>query len=67
MTIEFKPDKLEAYVKIMKVIDSCKTKQQLIGASNMVKAFERVFNDTESNKDMIKDLYSSLSIKHTIL
>ena len=51
----------------MKVIDSCKTKQQLIGASNMVKAFERVFNDTESNKDMIKDLYSSLSIKHAIL
>jgi hypothetical protein len=67
MMIEFKPDKLGAYVKIMKVIDSCKTKEQLIGAGNMVKAFERVFNDTGLNKDMTKDLYSSLSIKHAIL
>jgi len=67
MMIEFKPDCLTAYVTIMKVIESCKTKHHLVGAGNMVKTFESMFGGTEESEDMIKDLYSNLSIKQAIL
>jgi hypothetical protein len=67
MMIEFKPDKYAAYEKIMKVIASCKTKEHLKGAVHMVTMFENTFNQTIKNKEMIKDLYSHLSIKKAIL
>ena len=65
--IEFKPDCLTAYVTIMKVIESCKTKEHLECADKMVKTFEKIFNNTEINKEMITDLYSSLYIKASII
>lgn len=67
MMIEFKPDNFAAYIKTMKVIDSCKTKEHLDGAKKMVITFEKIFNNTEKNKEMIRDLYSSLHIKASIL
>ena len=65
--IEFKPDKYTAYKKIMHVIESCKTKEHLDGARNMVMTFEKQFNITIKNREMIRDLYSHLSIKRAIL
>jgi len=65
--IEFKPDKYIAYEKIMKVIDSCETKDHLSAANNMVITFEKQFNITIKNKEMIRDLYSYLHIKRAIL
>tara|TARA_B100000287_G_C20476840_1_gene719513 strand:- start:161 stop:367 length:207 start_codon:yes stop_codon:yes gene_type:complete len=65
--IKFTPDKYIAYEKIMKVIDSCKTKDHLDAAKNMVITFEKQFNITIKNKEMIRDLYSHLHIKRAIL
>ena len=65
--IEFKPDNFAAYVKTMEVIDSCETKEHLDGARKMVKTFEKIFNKTERNKEMIRDLYSNLHIKASII
>jgi len=67
MMIEFKPDNFAAYKKTMQVIESCETKEHLDGARKMVMTFERVFNKTERNKEMIRDLYSSLHIKASII
>ena len=65
--IEFKPEIDIAYKKIMKVIDSCKSKEHLKGASSMVSTFESNFSKTIKAKEMIKDLYSHLSIKAILI
>ena len=67
MMIEFIPNKHVAYEKTMRVIDSCETINHLIAAKNMVITFEKTFNITIKNKEMIRDLYSHLSIKRAIL
>ena len=67
MMIKFKPDNAKAYIKTMEVIESCKTKEHLECADKMVKTFEKIFNNTEINKEMITDLYSSLYIKASII
>ena len=64
MEIKFKPNIIVAYNKIGKVIQSCKTKEHLNGAKNMVKTFSEMFDE---NKDLIKDLYSQLLIKKIII
>jgi RNA-splicing ligase RtcB len=65
--IQFKPDKYSAYNKIMKVIDSCETIEHINIANNMVITFEKVFNITIENKEMIKDLQIYINIKRAIL
>ena len=67
MMIEFIPDKFAAYEKTMKVIDSCETINNLNAAQNMVITFEKTFNITVKNKEMVRDLYSHLNIKRAIL
>jgi hypothetical protein len=67
MEIIFKPNKLKAYNKIVKVIESCKTEEHIQGAKNMIYTFSKVFNTTEENKQLIKDLYTQLFIKKTII
>jgi len=67
MMIQFKPDKYSAYNKIMKVIDSCETIEHINIANNMVITFEKVFNITIENKEMIKDLQIYINIKRAIL
>ena len=67
MEITFKPDILVAYNKIVEVIESCKTEEHLDGASKMIYTFSKVFNITEENKELIKDLYTHLSIKKMII
>ena len=67
MEIIFKPNKLVAYNKIVKVIDSCKTKEHIQGAKNMVYTFSKVFNTTQENKDLIEDLYTQLFVKKMII
>jgi len=61
--IQFKPNKLKAYNKIVQIIDSCKTPSHLCGAYNMIISFSIVFNDTE----LIKDFYSLYYIKESII
>ena len=67
MMIEFKPDKYSAYNKTMKVIDSCETIEHINIANNMVITFEKVFNITIENKEMIKDLQIYVNIKRAII
>ena len=67
MEITFKPNKLVAYNKIVKVIDSCKTEEHIQGAKNMVYTFSKVFNNTQDNKDLIEDLYTHLFVKKMII
>jgi len=67
MEIIFKPNKLTAYNKIVKVIESCKTEEHLEGARKMVYTFSKVFNTTKENKQLIEDLYTQLFIKKTII
>lgn len=67
MMIEFKPDKYLAYNKTMKVIDSCETIEHINIANNMVITFEKVFNITIENKEMIKDLQIYVNIKRAII
>ena len=67
MEITFRPDKLVAYNKIVKVIESCKTKEHVNGANKMIYTFSKVFNVTQENKELIKDLYTHLSIKKMII
>ena len=52
--IEFKPEINIAYKKIMKVIDSCKTKEHLKGAVCMVSTFESNFSKTIKAKEIKK-------------
>tara|TARA_R110002096_G_scaffold158829_3_gene324345 strand:+ start:3829 stop:4038 length:210 start_codon:yes stop_codon:yes gene_type:complete len=63
MEIIFKPNKLDAYNKIVEVIESCKIEEHLDGAKNMIYTFSKVFNNTQENKELIKDLETYLSIK----
>jgi hypothetical protein len=65
--IQFKPDKYSAYKKTMKVIDSCETIEHINAAKNMVLTFEKIFNITIENKEMIKDLQIYINIKKAIL
>tara|TARA_B110000908_G_C10255535_1_gene455194 strand:+ start:2976 stop:3173 length:198 start_codon:yes stop_codon:yes gene_type:complete len=63
MMIQFRPNKLKAYNKIVLIIDSCKTASQLSGAYNMIVTFSKVFSDDS----MIDDFLSLYYIKEAII
>tara|TARA_B100001250_G_C19735772_1_gene760690 strand:- start:961 stop:1170 length:210 start_codon:yes stop_codon:yes gene_type:complete len=67
MEITFKPNKIVAYNKIVKVIDSCKTNEHIQGAKNMVYTFSKMFDKTQENKDLSEDLYTQLFVKKMII
>ena len=47
-----KPEEIKAYEKVVKVINSCKNKEQFDNAGNMVRMFYKIFGNSELYRDL---------------
>jgi len=47
-----KPDETKAYEKVVKVINSCESKEQFDNACNMVHMFYKIFGNSKLYKDL---------------
>tara|TARA_B110000259_G_scaffold182338_1_gene225810 strand:+ start:123 stop:308 length:186 start_codon:yes stop_codon:yes gene_type:complete len=57
---------VDQYNKVITTIKSCKTKEQLEGASNMVKNFKTLYREVGYPKVLSYNLDNAIQKQHTI-
>ena len=62
-----KPDKLKAFSKTMRVIQSCKTHNQFDVACNVVRQYHKVYDDYFANLIQTRMLYEELEVQFKMI